>query len=151
MSRGRLMGAAVAGAMLLGVAAVVYWPPGALLPAATPQPAARIDGRVSLAPGSGPAPEGTTVVVYAYAIDGPQVPLAVLRRPATALPLDFRLDDSLAVSAGHHLSSTQLLVIGARLGVGGEALSQVGDWLAGSQKVAPGAHGVQLVLQPPPR
>jgi len=145
------MGAAVAGAMLLGVAAAVLWPTDDPLPAATPEPAARIDGRVSLAPGSGPAPEGSTVVVYAYAVDGLQMPLAVLRRPATALPLDFRLDDSLAVSAEHHLSDVQQLVVGARLGVGGEALSQVGDWLAGSQKVAPGAQGVQLVLQPPPR
>lgn len=152
MNRGRLIGATVAGAVLLGGAAAVLWPAGAPpLVQQMPEPAARIDGRVSLALGSGPVPEGAMVVVYAYAVDGPTAPLAALRRPATALPLDFSLDDSLGASAEHRLSSAQQLVIGARLGAGGEALSQVGDWLAGSQMVTPGARGVELVLQPPPR
>ena len=151
MSRGRFVVSAVAAAVLLVGAGAVFWPGGPPPSAPAPAPAARIEGRVSLAPGSGPVPEGSTVVVYAYAVDGPSVPLAVLRRPVTALPLDFRLDDSLAETAENHLSGVQQVVIGARLGVGGEALSQVGDWLAGSQKAAPGAQGVQLVLQPPPR
>lgn len=151
MSRSRFVVSAVAAAALLVGAGAVFWPGGAPPSVQAPEPATRIEGRVSLAPGSGPVPEGSTVVVYAYAIDGPQVPLAVLRRPATALPLDFRLDDSLAVSAEHHLVGAQQLLIGARLGAGGEALSQVGDWLAGTQKAAPGAQGVRLVLQPPPK
>lgn len=151
MSRSRLVGATVAAAVLLGAAAVVWWPVSGPQNAAAPQASAQIDGRVTLAPGSGPVPDGATVVVYAYAIDGTQVPLAVLRRPASALPLDFKLDDSLAQSAEHRLSLVRQLVIGARLGPGGEALAQVGDWLAGSQTVTPGAHSVHLVLQPPPK
>ncbi len=144
------MGAALAAAAVLGVAAASWLtgaPPlrrGQLAPE-------RIDGRVTLALESGPVPEGSTVVVYAYAIDGRKELLAVLRRPATTLPLDFRLDDSLALSAEHRLSGVRQVVIGARLGTGGDALAQVGDWLARSQNVVPGAQGVQLVLHPPPK
>ena len=154
MIRRRLTVAAVAAAVLLGAAALVWWPASGPQNAAAPAASAQLDGRVTLAPGSGPVPEGAMVVVYAYAIDSPQVPqvpLAVLRRPASALPLDFKLDDSLAQNAEHRLSLVRQLVIGARLGPGGEPLAQVGDWLAGSQTVAPGAHGVHLVLQPPPK
>ena len=152
MNRGLLVGAAVAAAVLLGAAAVVWWPPASgPQSGGAPAAAAQIDGCVTLAPGSGPAPEGATVVVYAYAVDGPQMPLAVWRRPASALPLEFKLDDSLAQTPEHRLSGVRQLVIGARLGPDGDALAQVGDWLAGSQTVAPGAHGVQLVLQPPPK
>jgi hypothetical protein len=152
MSRGRFVGAALAIAMSFGVvAALWWWQAGAPPPVAAPLALERIDGGVTLAPGSGPVPQGSTVVVYAYAIDGRQAPLAVLRMPATSLPLDFRLDDSLAQNAEHRLSSVRQVVIGARLGTGGDALSQVGDWLARSQNVAPGAQGVQLVLHPPPK
>lgn len=158
MSRNGFVVSAVAAAVVAIGAAVVYWPNGSPPSAQAPAPlaqapasASRIEGHLSIAPGSEPIPEGSTVVVYAYAIDGPQAPLAVLRRPASALPFDFSLDDSSAEKAEHRLSNAQQVVIGARLGVGGEALSQVGDWLAGSQKVVPGAQGVQLVLQPPPR
>lgn len=148
---------AFAAALLLGVAAMLWWPAGAPhrpQRAAEPQAAAQIAGRVALAADSGPVPEGATVVVYAYAVDGtqaPQTPLALLRRPASALPLDFKLDDRLAENAEQRLSRVQRVVIGARMGPGGEALAQVGDWLAASQTVAPGAQGVQLVLQPPPK
>ena len=151
MRRGRVLGVAVAATVLLGAAAALWWPTGGAQYAAKTQGAAQVDGRVTLAPGSGPAPDGATVVVYAYAVDGQQSPLAVLRRPASALPLEFKLDDSLAQSEEHRLSRVRQLVIGARLGPGGDALAQVGDWLAGSQTVTSGAHGVILVLQPPPK
>lgn len=152
MNRGLVVGAAVAAAVLLGAAAMVWWPlASGPQNAAAPSAAAQIDGRVTLAPGSGQVSEGAMVVVYAYAVDGHQVPLAVLRRPASALPLDFTLDDSLAQNAAHRLSQARQLVIGARLGPGGEALARVGDWLAASQTVTLGSRGVRLVLQPPPK
>jgi cytochrome c-type biogenesis protein CcmH len=151
MSRGRLIAAAVAVAGAGGLAVALWWSPAARPPTAVPPAAERIEGRVVVAPGAGPVPAGATVVVYAYSIDGAQAPLAIFRQPATALPLEFRLDDSLAPGAEHRLSGVRQLVIGARLGAGGDALSQVGDWLAASQKVAPGTQGVQLVLQPPPK
>ena len=163
MNRGRIIGAAIAAALLVGAAVLRGWPidtpqgtPGPQ-PATVPPTTASIEGRIALAADSGPVPDGTTVVVYAYAAEGApglqalQLPLAVLRWPASALPLDFKLDDSQAPNTEHRLSRMQQLVIGARLGQGGEALAQVGDWVAVSQRVAPGTQGVQLVLQPPPK
>lgn len=148
----RVAAVVLAGALLLGAAAVVWWPTTPGPPqVATAQASVQIDGRITLAPGNEPVPAGAMVVVYAYAVEGSQVPLAVLRRPASALPLDFKLSDSLAPNPEHYPSQARQLVIGARLGSGGDTLAQVGDWLAASQAVAPGAHGVQLVLRPPPR
>jgi cytochrome c-type biogenesis protein CcmH len=104
-------------------------------------------------PGRCAAARGFDGRVYAYAADGPQAqPLAVVRRPVSELPLDFKLDDSLAAKPQQQrLSQTPKILIGARLGPGGESLAQVGDWLAASQAVAPGARGVRLVLLPPPK
>ncbi len=97
-----------------------------------------------------PAPlSNATLVVYAYALDGPRLPLAVLRRPAPALPLDFKLDDSLAANPAFRISLATQLTVGARLGPGDAAMAQPGDWVAPSQTVVLGAHGVMLVLQPP--
>lgn len=152
MSRARWMGAAAPAAAVAVLAAGLWWPRDDK-PAAVSAPSAAhvVAGRISLAPGAGPVPEGANVVIYAYATDGPQAPLAVWQRPASALPLDFRLDDSLGQPGGPRLSQVRQLIVGARLGPGGEALAQVGDWLAGSQTVAPGSLTVQLVLQPPPK
>jgi cytochrome c-type biogenesis protein CcmH len=156
MDRSRRLRPALAGAGAVAAALAVAWwattvPTSPQPPAAVPGAAAVIEGRVVLADANARVPADATVVVFAYALDGPQVPLAVLRRPARALPLEFRLDDSLAPSAAHRVSQVSQLVIGARLGPGAEPLAQVGDWIAGSKTVAPGAKGVQLTLQPPPK
>ncbi len=152
MSRARRVAAAVTATALASLGAALWWPHAHEPAPAPPSAAAQVvAGRVALASGAGPVPAGATVVVFAYAIGGPQAPLAVWQRPASALPQDFRLDDSLGPPGGPRLSQVRELVVGARLGPGGEALAQVGDWLAGSQTVTPGSLTVQLVLQPPPK
>jgi cytochrome c-type biogenesis protein CcmH len=149
MKRG--VAAALVAAGVLGAAGYLAWtgmrpPPSA--PAA--RPTAQVVGRIELAAGAAlPATPALRVVVYAYALDGPRLPLAVLRRPATELPLDFKLDDSLAPNPAFRLSQAPQLVVGARLGTGDAATAQPGDWFAPPQTVLLGAHGVTLVLQPP--
>jgi cytochrome c-type biogenesis protein CcmH len=112
---------------------------------------ARVVGRVELAPGAAlPAwPTDATVVVYAYALDGPRLPLAVVRRPATSLPADFTLDDSLAPNPAFRISQAPRLIVGARLGLGDAPIPRPGDWVATSQIVAGDASGIRLVLLPP--
>jgi hypothetical protein len=135
-------------ALVLAIAAARWWWPAASPPpAAAPQASSLATGRVSAAPGGGPLPDAATVVVFAYALEGGQAPLAVWRGAAKDLPLEFRLELSLHSQA----ATAREFVVGARLGPGAEALAQVGDWLAASQKAAAGAQGLQLVLQPPPR
>ena len=149
---------AVAAACAVGAAA--HWlrasPPQdpAAVPASAVPPStgasAQVVGRVEMAAGTTPAAQaGQVVVVYAYALDGPRQPLAVLRRPASDLPFDFKLDDRLAPNAAFRLSMAPRLVVGARLGPGDAAAGQPGDWIAPSQTVMLGEHGVRLQLQPP--
>lgn len=151
MKAGRV-GALVVGAVALGTVALFWWAaraPQATPAAASTRPASQVVGRVELAAGALAPPADATLVVYAYALDGPRLPLAVLRRPAAALPLDFKLDDSLAANPAFRLSQATQLTVGARLGSGDAAAAQPGDWIAPSQTVALGTHGVRLVLQPP--
>lgn len=139
------------GAVALAAAAIFWWAARPPQPGPTPRAAAQVVGRVEVAAGAATAswPTGAMVVVYAYALDGPRLPLAVLRRPAAALPMDFKLDDSLAPNPAFRLSQAAQLVVGARLGSGDASAAQPGDWLAEPQTVMTGAHGLRLVLQPP--
>lgn len=87
-----------------------------------------IRGHVALAPSlaASVAPDDT-LFVFARAVEGPAMPLAVIRRRAADLPLDFTLDDSMAMQPGHSLSSASRVVLGARISRSGEAVARSGD------------------------
>lgn len=80
-------------------------------------------------------PEGATLFVFARAAEGPRVPLAIARLPATGFPLTVRLDDSNAMVAGMTLSSQPRVVVGARISASGNATPQPGDLEALSDPV----------------
>lgn len=66
-----------------------------------------------------------TVFIFARAVGGPPMPVAVLQRPASDLPLDFLLNDSQAMSADMKLSNFEQVIVTARIsrsGVATEAL-----------------------------
>jgi cytochrome c-type biogenesis protein CcmH len=120
------------------------------LPAA-PSPAAAaggaaVSGRVSLAPAlAARVAAGDTLFVYARAESGPPMPIAILRRPAGELPLDFRLDDSMAMQPERRLSDFPRVVVVARVSKSGSAAPAAGDLLGQSGPVAPGAR-VDVVI-----
>ncbi len=87
-----------------------------------------------------------TVFVFARAVEGSRMPLAVLRLKARALPADFVLDDSMAMAAGAKLSSAPQVVVEARVSKGGGALPQAGDLFGRSGPVKPGAANVRIVI-----
>ena len=72
----------------------------------------------------------TLFVVARSAAGGP--PYAVLRTRADRFPLDFDLDDTLAMVPGHDLSSAQTVIVEARISRSGQALPQPGDLRAAS-------------------
>jgi cytochrome c-type biogenesis protein CcmH len=119
-------------------------------PGAQPQHPASggtITGRVSLSPAlAARVAPGDTLFVFARAAEGPRMPLAILRRSAADLPLEFKLDDSMAMQPGLRLSAFPKVVIGARVSRSGNATPQPGDLVGMSLPVTPGSSGVSLVI-----
>ena len=108
---------------------------------------ASVSGRVVM---SGKAPRkpapDETVFIYARPVDGSRMPLAVLRRQVRDLPLAFTLDDSLAMSAGHRLSSQQSVMLEARVSASGNAVSQPGDLIGKAGPVPVGASSIDISI-----
>jgi cytochrome c-type biogenesis protein CcmH len=129
-------------AQLGGAAAPAAAPPQA--PAAT---SARVSGRVAIAPElAARVPPQATLFVYARAAQGPRMPLAILRASARDLPLDFALDDSMAMAAGATLSSASAIVVEARVSASGMATPSSGDLAGESPVVAPGANNLSITI-----
>lgn len=68
-----------------------------------------------------------TVFIFARAATGPRVPLAVLRRSASEFPIEFVLDDSMAMTPEYRLSGYDKVIVGARLTATGDAVASEGD------------------------
>jgi len=91
------------------------------------------------------APEDT-LFVFARAAEGPPMPLAILRRKAGELPLEFALNDSMAMSPGLNVSAFPRVVVTARVSKSGNARPQPGDLQGASKPVANDAKGVVVEI-----
>jgi cytochrome c-type biogenesis protein CcmH len=109
--------------------------------------AASISGTLALAPDAGrtPGPD-ETVFLYARALDGPRMPLAVLRRTVRDLPLRFTLDDSQALTPERKLSGQEQVMVEARISASGNAAPQAGDLVGQAGPVRIGSEDVQVVI-----
>lgn len=87
-----------------------------------------------------------TVFVYARAVEGPRMPIAIVRAQAKDLPLRFTLDDRSAMTESMKLSAQERVVVGARISRSGTATPQPGDLEGMSAPVAVGAKGVEVVV-----
>jgi len=106
--------------------------------------AASVTGTVELdAALKGKASAKDTIMVIARA-PGMRMPLAVLRVPATQLPLKFTLDDSLSMSPQARLSGASEVEVEARISKSGQALPEPGDLFSSVQTVKVGAKDVTL-------
>ena len=65
--------------------------------------------------------------IFARAVNGPRMPLAIVRKQAVELPVTVTLDDSMAMSPAMVLSGFDPVSIGARISRSGNAMPQSGD------------------------
>lgn len=109
--------------------------------------ATSVQGIVSLSTAlkSKVAPDDT-VFIFARAAQGPRMPLAILKRKASELPITFTLDDSSAMADELKLSKFELVIVGARVSKSGNALPQSGDLVGQSAPVKAGGNPLKLMI-----
>ena len=117
---------------------------------ANAQPAAgsaSIQGSVSVSNAlAGKVAPDDTVFIFARAAQGPRMPLAIVKRKASELPITFTLDDSTAMSDAMKLSKFDVVVVGARVSRSGNAMPQSGDLTGQSAPVKAGGSKLALVI-----
>jgi cytochrome c-type biogenesis protein CcmH len=85
-----------------------------------------------------------TLFVLVRAAQGPKMPLAIVRKQVRDLPLQFALDDSMAMSPQMKMSNFDQVVVIARVSKSGNAMPQPGDLQGMSATLKPGSQGVKL-------
>jgi cytochrome c-type biogenesis protein CcmH len=128
-------------------------PPTFAMPASSPATrtaapgADAISGTLALAPAlKARVSPDDSVFIFARAVDGPRMPLAVMRKQVKDLPMPFTLDDRMAMSPQMKLSGSRQVVLVARVSRSGNPIAQPGDLQGTSGPVAVGATGLRLEI-----
>ena len=93
-----------------------------------------------------PVPQ-STVFVFARAVDGPPMPLAVARFPVEDLPRQVVLDDSMAMTPAMRLSQFRKVEVIARVSASGTATASSGDFQGNAGVIELGAAGAPPALK----
>ena len=119
-------------------------------PAAPAQPTGQprvIKGTVAMAPSlAGKGSPTDTLFVFAREMNGPPMPVSIVRATRKDLPFTFRLDDSTSPMPSRKLSSAGPVVIVARLSKSGQAMPQSGDLEGTSLPIQSGGEGIAVVI-----
>ncbi len=125
-------------------------PPADAQPEAAQQaggPGAAIEVQVSLAPElKNMASPSDTVFVYAQALSGPKMPLAIVRKQVSDLPLTVSLNDSMAMMPDMKLSNFANVKLLARVSKSGNAMSQPGDLIGVIEEVPLAEKGSHTIV-----
>jgi cytochrome c-type biogenesis protein CcmH len=87
------------------------------------------------------------VYIFARALKGPPMPLAVVRRKASDLPVTVELNDATSMTPDRLLSSAQEVVIEARISRHGTPEKRSGDLEAVAVPVRQAADAQKVVLR----
>ena len=74
------------------------------------------------------------------------MPLAILRKKASELPIKFALDDSMAMNPAANLSSARQIIVGARISKSGNAMPQPGDLQGATKPVSNSGNNIAIVI-----
>lgn len=108
---------------------------------------ARVTGTVTLAAAvAAQASPDDTVFVLARPAEGSRMPLAIARYRVRDLPLQFALDDSMAMAPAARLSLFERVVVVARVSKSGQAMPAAGDISGQSAPVANTASGLVIEI-----
>ncbi len=117
------------------------------LAAVTSVAAADIQGKVTLDPklAESAAPDDT-VYIFARAIDGPRMPLAMIKAKFSDLPLDFTLDNSTTTTPNIRLSDFGQVRVIARVARSGGDITEHADLEGESNVINGDARGVSIII-----
>lgn len=108
---------------------------------------ASVAGTVSLDPALSSRVSPTdTVFVFARAAQGPRMPLAIIKKQVSDLPITFSLDDSGAMRPDMKISKFAEVVVGARISKTGNAMPQSGDLKGSSSVIKVGAQELKIII-----
>lgn len=111
------------------------------------KPSVEIEVQVDIAPAlKAKMQPQDTVFVYAQAVNGPKMPLAIVRKQVSDLPAKVMLNDQQAMQGSSRLADQQQLRIVARVSPSGQAMPQAGDLMGSVELAQPFAKQVASVL-----
>lgn len=88
-----------------------------------------------------------TVFIYAQALQGPPMPLAIVKMQVADLPVTVVLSDEQAMMPAMRLSKFDRVKVSARISLSGQAESRPGDWIGIVESVAPAEkEGVTITI-----
>jgi len=106
-----------------------------------------VAGRVTVAAAlQGKIGPDDTVFIFARPTDGSRMPVALLKKRGSELPLDFALDDTLAMTPQARLSQHAQVMLGVRVSRRGDAIPVKGDLEGELGPVKLGSSGLVLEL-----
>ena len=107
-----------------------------------------LSGTITLAPALlASANPQDTVFIFARNAEGSRMPLAIVRMQVKDLPIQFTLDDSMAMSPNAKLSQASGVIVGVRISKSGTALPEKGDLSGQSGVVTLGAKGLSIEIK----
>ncbi len=93
------------------------------------------------------AAPGDTLFIFARAVQGPPMPLAIVKKQVKDLPVTVSLNDAMAMMPNMTMSSFEQVYIGARISKTGNAIPQSGDLQGRSSPISTGkAQDVKITI-----
>lgn len=108
---------------------------------------ATVSGVISITPAlKSKVKPDSILFIFARAADGPKIPLAVIDMSASELPMEFTLNDAMAIMPSMKLSRFERVQIVARVSHSGSAAPQTGDLEGQTEPVNVGSKNLRVLI-----